>query len=479
MLRTKVALFLMGFIISFDAFNQEITIELGPDEIALNQVFQISVTVHNARLTNYTPFPEIDGFVKRGTQSSSSTNFINGQRSSTQSIIQNYVASGEGEFVLKPFQMEVNGKSVRSQGKKIKVGAPVQQRRRQDPFGYDPFQDFFGRNQAPQEFVDVKADAFLALTTDKSEVYLGDGFTLTLALYVSDANRAEMKFYQLSQQLPEIIKKIKPANCWEENFDIENITPEPVMINGKPHKQYKIFQSAYYPLNTDKIKFPSVGLELVKYKQAKRQSFFGRNRQETVETFHTKPKTVVIKELPPHPLRESVNVGNFSLQEKVSSQALQTGESFNYSFNIVGEGNISSIKEPTVLDDDNFDLYPPNVRQNINRGQGRVKGVKSFTYYGIPNEPGSFDLDKYFSWIFFNTRKEQYDTLRSDLTLLVKGESKKNEFILANDMGSFYDTMDLQDNQLYTLDERDRMRMILNFIMGLMVAGVAIVFFKK
>ena len=32
-----------------------------------------------------------------------------------------------------------------------------------------------------------------------------------------------MRFYELGKQLTEIIKKIKPANCWEENFNIENI----------------------------------------------------------------------------------------------------------------------------------------------------------------------------------------------------------------------------------------------------------------
>jgi len=477
-LRGKLILLSMLLTGGYFALAQKATLQVGPDQIAINQAFQISITVHNDRLKNYSGFPDITGFVKRGTQSSSSTNYTNGKRSSTQTITQNYVATAEGEFTLKPFAIEVNDEVLRFGGKKIKVGPPLQQRRRNDPFG-DPFQDIFGRRQAPQEFMNVEADAFLALTTDKSEVYLGDGFTVTLAFYVADRNTAEMRFYELGKQLPDMIKKIKPANCWEENFNIENISGEPVTINNKAYKQYKIFQSAFYPLNTNTIHLPKVGLELVKYKVAKNPSFFGRNKQEDLQTFYSKPKSVRIMALPPHPLKESVNVGNFRLKEHVSAEALQTGDSFNYRFDIAGEGNISAIRDPTVLSDDHFDFYPPNTRQEISRGHGKVRGMKSFTYYGIPNEPGSYDMSKYFSWIFFNTRTEQYDTLKSNYTFLVKGESKKNEFILSNDMGSFYDTIDIQDNTLYFLDERDRFRTYVNIFVVIMVVGIVAVIFKR
>lgn len=461
------------------SFGQQVSIDLGPDEIASNQAFTITLTIHNERLENYSSFPEIPGFVKRGTSSSSSTNFINGRRSSSQSVIQNYVATAEGEFTLNSFVMKVNEQTYRVKGKKIKVGPPAQRRQRNDPFGSDPFQDFFGRQEAPQEFVDVKADAFLALTTDKSSVYPGEGFTMTLAFYVASNNRADMRFYELSKQIPEIMKKIKPANCWEENFNIDNITGEPVEINGESYTQFKIYQAAYYPLNDETINFPKVGLDLIKYKVAKNPTFFGRNKQEEVVTFNTKPKQVTIKELPPHPLKESVTVGNYRLKEKLSSQTLKTGESFNYAFDVTGEGNISAIGEPRLYEDENFDIYSPNIRQDISRGHGKVRGTKSFSYYGIPNEPGEYALGDYLQFIYFNVKTETYDTLRSDIILTVAGESKKNEYILSNDMGSFYDAMDIQSNQLQPLDAQDRMRSMANIAIFVLIGLVALVMFKK
>ncbi|UXP33615.1 BatD family protein [Reichenbachiella agarivorans] len=474
-----------SFIILWAFFNffsqaQEVKIDLGSSEIALNQLYTITITVNDGRLQNYSGFPEIQGFQKRGTSSSSSTNFINGVRSSTQSITQNYLPMGEGTYQLPPFEIAVNGQPFRSPGATIKVGPPMQQQRRNQN-AYDPFEDFFGQRSAnqPQEFINVEADAFLALTTDKSAVYPGEGFTMTLAFYVAKDNQAEMRFHQLGEQLEEIIKKIKPANCWEENFNIESITGEPITVNGKDYNQFKIYQATYYPLNNETINIPKVGLELIKYQVAKTRTYFGRNKKEELVTFHSKAKSIKIKPMPPHPLKESVSVGNYRLEEKISSQRIKTGDSFNYEFGIVGEGNISAINELKLEGDENFDLFPPNVKQSINRSNGKVRGRKSFSFYGIPNEPGTYNMGDYFYWIYFNTNTEKYDTLKSQVVLEVIGESKKNEHISSNDMGAFYDGIDMENNQLISLDGRKNLRTIINVVIFVMIALTVGLLFKK
>lgn len=462
------------------AFAQDKKIAIGSTDVAVNQYFKITLTVENERLKNYSPFPDIEGFVKRGTSSSSSTSFVNGRMTSSQSITQNYQPTREGTFNIPGFSMEVNGENISVSGFTIKVGEAKQQqqRRSNDPFG-DPFDMFRNRDSEPAEFIDVEADAFLALTTDKPEVYVGEGFTTTLAFYVAESNRADMRFYDLGKQITDIVKEIKPSSCWEENFNIDNINGQPVTINNRAYTQYKIYQAAFYPLNLQDISFPSVGLKLIKYKVAKNPSFFGRNRMEDYETFHSKPKSVKVRELPPHPLKERVAVGDYRLAEKINSLEVKTGESFNYTFNIIGEGNISAMEEPVLPETDAFDLYAPNVKQDINRSSGRVTGTKSFNYYGIPNEPGEYKLGDYFQWVFFNPDEGKYDTLKSQQTLVVTGASRKNEYILANDMGSFYDGMEFKDNTLAGLNESSWMKMLMNLFIVIMVGLTGYMLFKK
>lgn len=458
----------------------QIQVSLGPDEIGENQAWTITITVNNDRLKSYDNFPEVDGFRKRGTSSSSQTSIVNGQISSSQSIIMTYVPVRQGVYMIPAFKMKVNDQIISIAGKRIKVGPPVQQQ------SVDPFRSFFDRDPSSDmfsrgtpEFVDVKEDALLALTTSKDEVYVGEGFTTTLSFLVADNNRAPMQFYELGKQLAEILKKVKPANCWEENFNIENIEGEPVEINGKNYTQYRIYQATFYPLNNKPITFPSVGLEMIKFKVAKNPSFFGQNRQEDFKTFYTRPKTIKVNELPPHPMRDAVGVGDYRLEERINRTELQTGQSVGYDFNIYGEGNISSIEKPVVMKDDNLEFYEPNVKQNINRENGRVTGTKSFSYFMIPKEPGTYALKDYIHWVFFNPHTKKYDTLRPNQVVHVSGSSRKNQAIESNDLGPFYERIDTADNTLRSSAGENWVQIATNIFILLMLGGSAYLVFKK
>jgi hypothetical protein len=456
---------------------QTVQVVLGPDEIGENQAWTITVTIQNERLKSYDNFPDINGFRKRGQSTQSTTNIINGQISSSQSVIMTYVPTKQGTFTIPSFTMKVNDKPVNVQGKKVKVGAPVQQQAR------DPFRSFFDdeADRGETEFVDVKEDAFLALTTNKDEVYVGEGFNTTLSLFISVNNRAPLQFSNnLGQQLSEILKKIKPANCWEENFNIENIEGNLVTVNGRDYMQYKVYQASFFPLNTQPINFPSVGLEMIKYKVAKNPSFFGQNRKEDYKTFYTKAKRVIVKELPPHPMKNAVAVGDYRLDERIRNTDLETGQSASYEFRIYGEGNISGINKPDPQNDLNFDFYDPNVRQDITRDKGRVTGTKTFNYFMIPKEPGKYNLGDYFHWVFFNPKEKKYDTLRSNLTVFVKGESKQNEGIQSNDLGSFYDKIDGADNTLQKTAGLEWLKWVFgSFILAVLGASVYLVVRKN
>lgn len=479
----SIKLPLLLLLVSGSLFSaaQQVQITLGPDEIGENQAWMITVTVQNDRLKSYDNFPDIEGFRKRGTSSQSSTNIINGQISSSQSIIMTYLPERQGLITVPAFSMTINGTKQNIAGKKVRVGPPVQRQQSTDPFGRyfdrDPRDDFFGRGEA--EFVDIKEDAFFALSTSKDEVFVGEGFTATLAFYVSDNNRAPLQFYELGKQLSDILKKIKPATCWEENFNIENIEGESIDINGKTYTQYKVYQAVFYPLNTEPVTFPSVGLEMIKYKVAKNPSFYGQNRKEDFKTFYSKAKTVKVKALPPHPLRDGVSVGDYRLDEKINVKEVETGQSFSYQFNIFGEGNISGIERPALGKPAEFEFYEPNVRQDISRDAGRVTGTKSFNYFMIPREPGTYKLGDYFQWVFFNPRTARYDTLKSKVIVNVGGESLKDEAISSNDLGSFYDKIGAVDN---TLQRRGKVDWLSVFVYGFVALSILLslyLVFKK
>jgi hypothetical protein len=473
-MKAFILLFLTAFA-SLVVQAQTAQIVLGPDEISENQPWTITITVQNDRLKSYDNFPEINGLKKRGQSTQSSTSIVNGQVSSSQSVVMTYLPVKQGVITVPTFTLKVNDKPITVAGKKIKVGPPTQQQPQRDFFNRPD--DFFGRGET--EFVDIKDDAFVALTTSKDNVFVGEGFNTTISFFVASDNRAPLQFYELGKQVAAILKKVKPSNCWEENFNIENIEGENVVIGGKDYTQYKIYQATLYPLNTEPVEFPAFDLEMIKYKVARNPSFFGQNRKEDFKTFRSKPKRVTVKPLPPHPLKDVVAVGDYKLDERMRLVDLETGGSAPYEFNIVGEGNISAIEKPVLNNNSNFEFYEPNVEQNINRQSNRVTGTKSFKYFMIPKEPGQYKLGDYFQWVFFNPAKAKYDTLKSKLTVYVTGESKKNEAIQSNDLGSFYDGIESADNTLQKVHNVQWQKWVFNGFIVLMLGAAVFLVVRK
>jgi hypothetical protein len=444
--RHVLAFLCLSVLLSFQAFGQEVTVVLGPDQIGINETFTIKVTLSNEKIKSYDQFPEIPGFQKQGISQSSSMNIINGQMSSSNSIIQYYKPARKGQFTLPKFSVLINGQAVASPGKRITVTDAAAS----SPSGgnaFDPFAEFFGRNEEVPEFVEIADDAFFAVNIDKSEVYAGEGFTMDISFFMSEQNQAPFQFYEAGKQLDAILKKLKPANAWEENFNITTIEPQTVERNGKKWVKFKVFESTFFPFSEGKIEIPRVPWEMIKYKVAKNPSLFGANRQEDFKTFYSSPKVITVKPLPPHPLKSEVPVGIFQLRENITTLEAKTGEGFNYNFGIAGIGNINSLAAPKRLPGANLNTFDPNVRQQINRGYGQISGIKEFDYFVTLNEAGEYPLANYFSWIYFDPEREVYDTLKPQALIRVSGESKINEALSGQRLGGIYDKIATESNQ--------------------------------
>lgn len=464
-------------LVSF-SYGQEVQIELGPDEIGLNETFTIKVTLSNDKIKSYDQFPEIQGFQKQGISQSSSMNIINGQMSSSNSIIQYYKPTRKGQFSLGNFTILINGEPQTSPGKRINV---TDAKSSQGLGGnvFDPFAEFFGRTAEEPEFVELDDDAFFSVSVDKDEIFAGEGFTVSIAFFMSEQNQAPFQFYEPGRQLDAILKKIKPANAWEENFNITNIEPQPVELNGKKWMRFKVYEATFFPFSEGSIDIPRVPWEMIKYKVAKNPSLFGANRQEDFKTFYSAPKTIKVKPLPPHPLKNEVAVGIYQLRENISTLEATTGEGFNYNFGISGVGNINSIPAPKRLPGANLNTFDPNVRQQINRGYGRVSGIKEFNYFITLNEAGEYNLKDYFSWIYFDPIRAVYDTLQPEARVIVSGESKINQALSGQRLGGIYDRIGTESNQFLNEEYKYYFTAAINLLLLGAVVLLAVLIIRK
>ncbi len=462
--------------------NNDVSLIIGEKNITLEDPFIVTVIVKfvgDAQTPNCI-FPDLPNFTKRAITKQTGRSMLSGQLIVTCTITQNYTAKKEGNLKVPNFKVTVNDTDLKSESFVVKVGKTVSSEKKipsneDTPLFKDnqdkkeDFTDFIEGNKN-SEFTDLntKEDAFLSLSSSKSNPYVGEGFTITLAFYVADNNTAEIQFDQNGVQIAAITKKIKPENCWEESFGITETQQTQVVIKGKKYMQYKFYEATFYPLNNRPIVFPAVDFRLLKFTPEKN----GQKKSSFI-SFATRGFTVVAKELPAHPLKNQVSVGQFSWRESLDKYKVGTGKSVSYSLQITGDGY--NIKLPQIKNDSIFDFFPPKIVGSIDPQNNKIITTKSLTFQIIPKRAGNFVLDKYFQWIYFNTNTEKYDTLKSKIILGVSGQTIQTADTPTDGI-SIYDGLENVDSSIEQNNFSKILKDQANIFIVIMLVGMIYVF---
>ncbi|MFN4146038.1 MAG: BatD family protein [Runella sp.] len=440
-------------------------VEYSNTKISLNEPFTVSVKITDVEQVPTISFPELANFQRRETTKSSLTNTIGGKTTVTHTFSQNYYPLKVGTFNIGNFNIIVNKQVLNSEGTTVVVSSDIKSNEEiidNPEVGFDP-----GLENITDQ------GAFLAVSVSKRNVYVQEGFNLRLSLLVSESNTADMEFYEVEKQLEKILVQIKPANCWEENFELQEIPPIPITIRGKRFTEYRIYQASFFSLHQQTIQIPAVGLTMKVLGQSTDNS-----KKFYLQTFYSKPLKIQVRNLPGHHSRQQVFVGTFKMEEKVSNLTMTTGESYRYEFKIIGEGNLQSIREPIFATNALFDVYPPEIESNILRQKGVVRGEKNFKYQIIPKQNGVIPLQNLIYWVYFDPQKQRYDTLRSSLTLTVNGENLQTTQLNTSDPTSLYTGIEHWDTAKLSLDYKLIIRNIANVLIIAMLI-VMIFLFRK
>jgi hypothetical protein len=187
-----------------------------------------------------------------------------------------------------------------------------------------------------------------------------------------------------------------------------------------------------------------------------------------------------VKELPPHPMKGNVSVGQFTLEEKLGKKVVGLNQGIGFDLAIKGEGNISYIPEPQKTKSDLLDVYSPNTNQTIQRAVGRFTGLKMISYLLIPKEIGYINLRKAFYWVYFNTKTASYDTLRPESSLRVVEGKSLNSKNAATSEDAFYSLIDGADTTLISEGKKDEKWLFwVNISIGLMAFVTLVLSFMK
>jgi len=445
--------------------NDASTIELGSKNLSLDQPFIISVVLRDVETRPAVIFPEINGLEKRSKSATSAVSTVDGNKVVIQTITQEYFANKPGNYFIPEFLITINNLKLRSEETTVVFSQSA----------LNETANFSGIGPTLEsELEDTNEGIFLSVQTDKKSIFIRQGFALRISLYIAENAPVQMEFYRFNEQLQSILKKLRPANCWEENVGLEEIVKRRVTIKGQRYTEYNMYQARLFPITTEDIVFPPITLEMLVIDNSKAVNV----ERKVIRPFRSKATRIAVRQLPDHPLRDQVAVGQYNLKEKLSSELVYPGESVRYMFKVEGVGNIAAIPAPVVQTSSTFDIYPPEVSQVIKRSYQSVVGEKTFDYFVVPRIDGAFPLGRYFQWVYFDSEKARYDTLRSSGTITVKGEDYKLANLSLTGASGLYDNLERLDSSRETIDYKKILKDTTNGIVILLLIAMFWVFRK-
>jgi hypothetical protein len=407
---SRIILMILLVLISFNSGAQEVRFNASaPPVVEVGENFRLTyslnVQANDIRLPDLGNFQFVAG---PSTSRSSSVQIINGQRTETQSITFTYTlrATRTGNYTI--------------EGATVNVGAD---QHLSNPVEIVVVSDSQGRSSVPGTQVprtaarpsDTKGeDLFVRIMFDKREVYQGEALVATIKLFSKlDITGIEnVRFPSFSGFFQQEIE-IPPLRSLDRE-----------VIDGVIYGTGLLRQVILFPQRSGEISIEPFEMDaLVRQRTPRRGSmfddFFGgiETRRIRVES----PRhTVNVKPLPDgRPPRFNGAVGDFSLNVDIDPRELAANEAVNLKVTVNGRGNLQLLGKPEIDFPPDFEVYDPNVRNNIRNGEKGQEGSITWEYLLIPRSGGEFVIPPV-EFSYFNPQNASYRTLNSErLSLLV------------------------------------------------------------
>jgi len=382
-----------------------------PDVVVDGNQFKLTFTVNTQRVKDFRAPVMNDFEVLMGPSRSqqSSTQIINGNYSSTNSITYTYILmpKKEGTFTIPGATIVADGEIVKSNFVKIKV-LPQDQAN-----GVGGSNGFAGRgmSQSPSVNGDKISgkDLFITATVSKTNVYEQEAILLTYKVYTV------LNLTSLLGKMPDLkgfhTQEVELPRS--KTFSLEH-------YNGRNYKTVVWSQYILFPQQSGNLEIPSITYEGVIaqqiYSDDPFDAFFnGGSNYVEVKKNVTTPKLVIhVNPLPSgKPANFSGAVGEFSINSSISTKELKTNDAVTIKLVISGTGNMKLISTPEAVFPKDFEVYDPKVDNKFTLMKNGLSGNKVIEYLAIPRHAGLYKIPP-IEFSYFDLKTKSYKTLKTE-----------------------------------------------------------------
>lgn len=467
---------------------QEMTVN-APESVFEGDVFTVKFVVNdNSKDFNGPSFKGFSLISGPNVSSSTSMTFMNGQSSRSVSTSYSYrlKADVEGTFSVEPASCTVDGKKINSRRFNIKVekmsAAQQQQRQQQQQQrqAYDPWA------QQPQQATQIDDKTLFArASVSKSNPYQGEQVIITYKIYT------QVPISQFA------IDKL-PGNkgFWAEDLSVgQQIRQYEETVGDRRYQVAEIRRGALFAQESGQLGIEPLDLNVLAMVQRQRRRtgsiwdlfddpFF--NAQQAVERpLSTNRLTLNVRPLPSAPEGFSGAVGRFDVKGGLNLDKVKANEAVSYRITVTGTGNLMLIDAPQPQFPSVFEVYDPQIDDNIKKGADGISGSRTYEWVLIPRSQGDYKIPP-LKFIYFDPQSGQYitRTIEAQEIEVEKGDarqtahvsSKDDVRLLNSDINYIHPT-----GSLHPIKERDSIGwgFVASIVIIVILAAAAIIYGRK
>ncbi len=381
-----------------------------PSVVPLNGQFTLDVEVRGTNQMDVEPsLPDLGDFSRYiGRNSSTSVQMINGVTTVSLIIQYRYRAIREGTFEIGVVEVEAGGQVLRTQPITLTVspaGAAVGGGSgSENPAGVGP------------------DDLFIVAEVGKTRVYQNEPIEVSYRLFTR-VNVTSFTLVDLGES----------EGFWvEEVPGPQNPEVEQRVRGGQPYTTAVVRRVVLFPAGsgTKTIEPLSVEVSVQVRRQARSifDDFFGGGSlfgSQVPAVIVSNPVEVEVLPLPVAGRPQSFTglVGRLNVSASIDRSSVETNDAVTLELIVEGEGNLRGLAAPIIDFPGDFEVFPPEVTETIDRAGSRIRGSRAYTYVLIPRSPGEKSIPPV-EMSYFDAESGLYATSASEpLRLEVTGDA--------------------------------------------------------
>lgn len=411
-----------------------------PKQVVMGKPFQLTFSVnHRAKDLRAPEMPDFEIIAGPYSSQSSSTSFVNGQRTSTFSLTYTYtlLARREGSFTIDPASIVVGGDTYHSNALKVTVLPADEAVAESSPQQQSATP---ATSQSTTQNRSTGGDIFIKTQVSKTKVHEQECILLSYKLYFAGVDVAQ---FTNNTKLPEFKGFLK------QELEQGEIQTELEHYNGRNYQTAILYRTLLFPQKAGDIEIEPASFEAVIRVQNRTQvrSIF----DDFFATYSnvTKPLTapsVTIHSLPlpaGKPAGYSGGVGTFSVNSSISGNSITTNDAVTIKLSISGKGNMKMIKTPSLDWPDGFEVYDPKVTNNFKNTASGVSGSKDIEYLAIARAAGDYTIPA-ITFSYFDTNDNAYKTLTTEAYTIhvARGANDTEQTVITS--GTYTNKEDIQ-----------------------------------